>query len=179
MNELISKLYKCDASFLKLKNVEIPSELFLTKNVKLCNFRNVSVLSKNGTKMPLEKIVENLPSIFGFKFTFGSNSLNVSSKTVEELIKIPHFSKISNFSLVNISEDFDIQTSFDFLKKNSSPKFDLKYQNNPLSNEYKNELEKIVCEILETKSLKFDTLFISFPLQNEFKLAALRKLFKK
>uniref|UniRef100_A0A914QEQ5 Uncharacterized protein n=1 Tax=Panagrolaimus davidi TaxID=227884 RepID=A0A914QEQ5_9BILA len=179
MNELISKLHKCDASFLELKNVEIPSELFLTKNVKLCNFRNVSVLSKNGIKMPLEKIVENLPSICGFKFSFDSNSLNVSSKTVKELIKIPHFSEISYFSLINISENFDIQTLFNFLKRNSSPKFHLKYQNNRLSNKYKNELEKIVDEILETKSLKYDPPFISFPLQNEFKLAAFRKLFEK
>lgn len=61
VKELISKLHKCDAKDLYFSSLEIyvsDLKLLLSKSVKECSMRHVSVIDENDENIPIEDIVE-------------------------------------------------------------------------------------------------------------------------
>uniref|UniRef100_A0A914PPH0 Uncharacterized protein n=1 Tax=Panagrolaimus davidi TaxID=227884 RepID=A0A914PPH0_9BILA len=111
-----------------------------------------------------EKLIEVLPKIKMVTFNcFGPSPKlsNITNKTVNELLKLPHFSKIEKFVLLSIPEQFDIKTFFNFLKKNKIPKSELFFHPS-ISEAHNILLETIVDEIIENENHDYQVPFIHF-----------------
>jgi hypothetical protein len=42
--------------------------------------------------------------------------MDITSKTVKELLKIPHIANVKHFHFSHVSEEFDIETFYDYIK---------------------------------------------------------------
>uniref|UniRef100_A0AC34F1N5 Uncharacterized protein n=1 Tax=Panagrolaimus sp. ES5 TaxID=591445 RepID=A0AC34F1N5_9BILA len=116
----------------------------------------------DGTLVALEKLVEVLPKLKEFDyFTTTPPGINITSKTVTEILKIPHFLKMEKFSLTDIPEVFDIETFYIYMKTNRLTKFYLSFENK-ISHAFKNRLQAIVDEILATKYHNYKCPVITF-----------------
>uniref|UniRef100_A0A914QCK9 BTB domain-containing protein n=1 Tax=Panagrolaimus davidi TaxID=227884 RepID=A0A914QCK9_9BILA len=74
-------------------------------------------MNDNGSIIPLEKILEILPYVKDFEYRIPDNSSHIiTSKTVKELLRMPHFSIIRHFNLSEIPEDFDIESFYGYIK---------------------------------------------------------------
>uniref|UniRef100_A0AC35FWN9 Uncharacterized protein n=1 Tax=Panagrolaimus sp. PS1159 TaxID=55785 RepID=A0AC35FWN9_9BILA len=144
-----------------------------TKTAEDITFETVTVKDFNDSIVLFEKIFE---AFFNAKiFNFYSNSFqNFTSKTFNELLKIPHFSKLQSMNLTNIPEVFDIEAFYVYMKKSKTTKFLLQFDN-LISEAYKNRLEEIIDEILSTKVINYKPPFIHFEgldREKEFRLFA-------
>uniref|UniRef100_A0A914PM07 Uncharacterized protein n=1 Tax=Panagrolaimus davidi TaxID=227884 RepID=A0A914PM07_9BILA len=123
--------------------------------VKICEFFDVFVKSNNQNDASLAEIIQCFPMLEDFTLSGSSISLNISSKTVNELLKLRHFSKIKYFFLQNISDKFDIDEFYHlFLKKNKTMDVKLSFDSN-ISETFKQKLSTIVNEILESETTDF------------------------
>uniref|UniRef100_A0A914PDT3 Uncharacterized protein n=1 Tax=Panagrolaimus davidi TaxID=227884 RepID=A0A914PDT3_9BILA len=125
-------------------------------SVKSCELFDVVVKSVNkNCEASLSEIIQCFPLLENFTFSGGSVSVPVSSKTVKELLKIPHFFNIKYFFLQNISDKFDINEFYNsFLKKNKTMDVKLSFDSN-ISETFKQKLSTIVNEILESETTDF------------------------
>uniref|UniRef100_A0A914QNS5 Uncharacterized protein n=1 Tax=Panagrolaimus davidi TaxID=227884 RepID=A0A914QNS5_9BILA len=149
---IIPKIYKCDANFSRLLYDVISYEnfSFLSSNLKNIVFYNNVVKNENDETVPFEKLIAVLPKIKSIVFYDKIDSSCITKNTVKELLKISHFSKIDKLYFFHIPETFDIETFFTYLKKNKHTKFTISFGNS-ISETYKNRLEAIVDEIIETE----------------------------
>uniref|UniRef100_A0A914Q860 Uncharacterized protein n=1 Tax=Panagrolaimus davidi TaxID=227884 RepID=A0A914Q860_9BILA len=149
---IIPKLYKCDAKYLSLMNDVIPYKdfLFLSSNLEQIVFHNIIVKNENDEIIPFEKLFAVLPKIKECYFYNNLTCSSITTNTVKELLKMPHFSKI-NRDLYYIPEEFDIETFFRYLRKNKHSTFYLRFRSG-ISETYKNRLEAIVDEILSIEN---------------------------
>uniref|UniRef100_A0A914PBP8 Uncharacterized protein n=1 Tax=Panagrolaimus davidi TaxID=227884 RepID=A0A914PBP8_9BILA len=103
----------------------------------------------------LEVLLKVLPNVKTFEYILPNNSLNIiTTKTVEELLKIPRFLSLDKFEIREIPEIFDIKSFYGYIKKNKKTKIEL-YFSNQISDEYKIRLQTIVDEILATEIRDF------------------------
>uniref|UniRef100_A0A914QBS2 Uncharacterized protein n=1 Tax=Panagrolaimus davidi TaxID=227884 RepID=A0A914QBS2_9BILA len=149
---IIPKIYKCDANFSRLLYDVISYEdfSFLSTNVRKIVLHENIVKNSDGSIVPFENLIAVLPKIKIIFFYDKIDSSCITKNTVKELLKIPHFSKIDRFELFGTTEKFDIETFFTYLKKNKHTKFTISFGNS-ISETYKNRLEEIVDEIIETE----------------------------
>uniref|UniRef100_A0A914QM57 Uncharacterized protein n=1 Tax=Panagrolaimus davidi TaxID=227884 RepID=A0A914QM57_9BILA len=104
------------------------------------------------TAVSLEALFKALPNVKTFIYDLPFNSVNIiTTKTAEELLKVPHFLSLNKFEIRGIPEIFDINTFYGHIKKNKKTKIDLDFSRQ-ISNEYKTRLRTIVDEILETEN---------------------------
>uniref|UniRef100_A0AC35F8T1 Uncharacterized protein n=1 Tax=Panagrolaimus sp. PS1159 TaxID=55785 RepID=A0AC35F8T1_9BILA len=153
-SSLIPKLYKSDAKEITLwsQNVYFHDLKSIASKCRRIWFNKVSVINENGTIIPLENILEILPYVKDFDYYIPDNSSHIiTSKTVKELLRMPHFSVIRRFELSEIPEDFDIERFYGYIKNNNKTRIRL-YFSQLIPNQYKNRLEAIIHEILETKT---------------------------
>uniref|UniRef100_A0A914PH61 Uncharacterized protein n=1 Tax=Panagrolaimus davidi TaxID=227884 RepID=A0A914PH61_9BILA len=114
------------------------------------------------TAVSLEALFKALPNIKTFTYFLPENSLNIiTTKTAEELLKIPHFLSLDKFVIYEIPEIFDIKTFYGYIKKNKQTKIELDFSRQ-ISDEYKTRLQKIVDEILETENRDYKVPRINF-----------------
>uniref|UniRef100_A0A914Q0F2 Uncharacterized protein n=1 Tax=Panagrolaimus davidi TaxID=227884 RepID=A0A914Q0F2_9BILA len=135
---VIPKLYRCDAKRLEL------------------GFTNVIVKHANSSDVPLEDIV----AIAIKAYQILVDKPTITSKTMKELTKVPNLSKIEYFSLSSLSEVFDIDAFYSFMKKNQHTTFSISF--NQISEAFKNRLKTIIDEILETKEFSYKPPVINF-----------------
>uniref|UniRef100_A0A914R1N3 Uncharacterized protein n=1 Tax=Panagrolaimus davidi TaxID=227884 RepID=A0A914R1N3_9BILA len=110
----------------------------------------------------LEAILKALPNLKTFKYYLPNNSLNIiTTKTSEELLKIPHFLSLDEFEIKNIPEIVDITCFYGHIKKNKKTKIYLVFSDQ-ISDEYKIQLQTILDEILETENRDYKVPFIHF-----------------
>uniref|UniRef100_A0AC35GYW5 Uncharacterized protein n=1 Tax=Panagrolaimus sp. PS1159 TaxID=55785 RepID=A0AC35GYW5_9BILA len=133
--------------------------MILSSNVEELDLLKVTVRYSDGNIVPLEKIVGIFPNLTGFLYNCTSN---VSFKTVKELLKIPHFTKIQIFYLWDIPDTFDIETFYTYMKENEQTKFNLFFCD-AISEVYKIRLEEIIDEIIAAKDRNRKSCFITFP----------------
>uniref|UniRef100_A0A914QM67 DUF38 domain-containing protein n=1 Tax=Panagrolaimus davidi TaxID=227884 RepID=A0A914QM67_9BILA len=152
----IPKLYKCDVKCLELKNqiISFNELLFLSLNVEYLSLNQVIVKYGDGVIVPLEKIVEIYKKAKSVRYTCVRETLNITFKTFNELLKIPHFLTLDRFDISNIPDELDIELFYNFMKENKETKFHLRFfiQNNIA---YKNRLESIIDEIIATKNFSY------------------------
>uniref|UniRef100_A0A914PVB6 Uncharacterized protein n=1 Tax=Panagrolaimus davidi TaxID=227884 RepID=A0A914PVB6_9BILA len=114
------------------------------------------------TAVSLETLFKALPSVTDFKYYLPFNSVNIiTSKTADELLKIPHFLSLDKFEISQIPEIFDIQSFYGHIKKNKKTKIELHFSDQ-ISDEYKTRLQTIVDEILEAENRDYKVPWISF-----------------
>uniref|UniRef100_A0A914Q1G5 Uncharacterized protein n=1 Tax=Panagrolaimus davidi TaxID=227884 RepID=A0A914Q1G5_9BILA len=110
----------------------------------------------------LESLFKALPNVKKFTYILPKNSSNIiTTKTAEELLKIPHFFRLYGFVISQIPEIFDIKSFFGYIRENKKTKINLSFSDQ-ISDEYKARLQKIVDEIIETKNRDYKVPMIYF-----------------
>uniref|UniRef100_A0A914QCW1 Uncharacterized protein n=1 Tax=Panagrolaimus davidi TaxID=227884 RepID=A0A914QCW1_9BILA len=157
---IIPKLYKCAPKYLFIynQNIFFQDLSFFISSAENIDFTDACVKNDDGSNVSVETIVE-----IAFKakvITFGRR-FTITSKTMKELLKIPNFLKLDEFCMLDISEDFDLETFYNYMKKNKTTKFWFHFQNQ-ISEAYKNRIETIVDEIIATKKFYYKPPFFTF-----------------
>uniref|UniRef100_A0AC35FHT7 Uncharacterized protein n=1 Tax=Panagrolaimus sp. PS1159 TaxID=55785 RepID=A0AC35FHT7_9BILA len=163
-SSIVPKFYKCDVTKLSLtkQNIFFNEYLMLALNVKLLAFVDVIVRNLDGTLTSVEKLVECASKLKEFCLVTVAVISPPSTKTVEELLKLPHFFTLDNFVWASIPEVFDITKLYNYIKKNNTQtKFFLCFTDQ-LSDEYQNLLESIIDEIIETEKHVYQPPFIGY-----------------
>uniref|UniRef100_A0A914R0E4 Uncharacterized protein n=1 Tax=Panagrolaimus davidi TaxID=227884 RepID=A0A914R0E4_9BILA len=139
-------------------------ELFLS-NVVITNNDEVVPETKEDylkTAISLEALVKALPNVKTYEYHLANSSLNIiTTKTAEELLKIPHFLSLERFAISGIPETFDIKCFYGHIKENKKTKISLSFSR-PLSGEYETQILTIVHEILETENHDYKVPTIAF-----------------
>uniref|UniRef100_A0A914Q281 Uncharacterized protein n=1 Tax=Panagrolaimus davidi TaxID=227884 RepID=A0A914Q281_9BILA len=146
---IIPTFFQCNIKNLIIysQNMSYKNWIFLASNALVIDFCNVTVKNEDGSNVAAEKLVE--AAVNAKEITLSANFV-VTSETVEELTKLPHFRKLIFFKLYQIPETFDIEAFFVYIKKNKCTNFHL-YFNELISDEYKNCIDAIIDKILVTK----------------------------
>uniref|UniRef100_A0A914PG25 Uncharacterized protein n=1 Tax=Panagrolaimus davidi TaxID=227884 RepID=A0A914PG25_9BILA len=159
VTSIIPKVYRCDAFIIKLlKQVISYRDLpLLTSSAEWIFFHQVVVKHEDGSNVEVQKIV---------KIASNATLINIShptitSKTMEELLKIPHFLTIREFTIKNVPKFFDIEAFYVYMKKNKTTKFILSF-NESISDEYMKRLDEIVDEIIATKDFDYKPVLFDF-----------------
>uniref|UniRef100_A0AC35GWR7 Uncharacterized protein n=1 Tax=Panagrolaimus sp. PS1159 TaxID=55785 RepID=A0AC35GWR7_9BILA len=121
------------------------------------SFTNVVVKYGDSSYVPLEDIV----AIAVKAKEIHATKPTITPKTMKKLTKLPNFFKLDDFNLRNISEVFNIDVFYDYMKKNPHTKFFLNFDPQ-ISHAFKNRLKTIVDEILETKQFNYKPHVINF-----------------
>uniref|UniRef100_A0A914PA11 RNA polymerase alpha subunit n=1 Tax=Panagrolaimus davidi TaxID=227884 RepID=A0A914PA11_9BILA len=104
------------------------------------------------TAVSLEALFKVLPNVKKFSYFLPDNYLNITtSKTAEELLKIPHFLSLDKFVISQIPDIFDNYSFYGHIKENKKTKIDINFSDQ-ISDEYKIQLQTIVDEINETQN---------------------------
>uniref|UniRef100_A0A914QSR2 Uncharacterized protein n=1 Tax=Panagrolaimus davidi TaxID=227884 RepID=A0A914QSR2_9BILA len=115
------------------------------------------------TAVSLEDIFNALPNVKTFRYFLPYNCVNIiTSKTADELLKIPHFLSLDKFEISQIPEIFDIETFYGHIKENKKTKIHLDFSCQ-IYGEYEIRLQTVVDEILETKIRDYKVPRIDFP----------------
>uniref|UniRef100_A0AC34GS86 Uncharacterized protein n=1 Tax=Panagrolaimus sp. ES5 TaxID=591445 RepID=A0AC34GS86_9BILA len=163
VSSIIQNIYKCDARlvFLRHQVISFDDFCFLASNIEKFYSYNTIVKDENGSNLAFEKLFQILSKVQMVNFDCGTSPSNFTSKSVEELLKIPHFSTLKYLHLNNIPEAFDLDAFYIYMKKNKVTSFDLNFDSS-ISEAYKNRLEEIIDEILSTKNHDYNPCFINF-----------------
>uniref|UniRef100_A0A914Q801 Uncharacterized protein n=1 Tax=Panagrolaimus davidi TaxID=227884 RepID=A0A914Q801_9BILA len=156
---IIPKIYQCDSYSLRLFHqiISFDDLSLLISSAEWIKFVNVVVKYADGSDVPLEDIVA---------IAIKANQISVieptiTPKTMKELIKLPNFMKLDVFTLCNLSEFFDIDAFYSYMKKNPRTKLFLTFDDQ-ITDAFKNRLKTIIDEILETKHFNYKPPFINF-----------------
>uniref|UniRef100_A0AC35EYV8 Uncharacterized protein n=1 Tax=Panagrolaimus sp. PS1159 TaxID=55785 RepID=A0AC35EYV8_9BILA len=137
-----------------------------TKTAEVITFERVTVKDSDGSIVPFEKIFETLFNVKKFVF-FPESTPNITFKTFDDLLKIPHFSRLISMTLWYIPK-FDIENFYVHMKKNKTTKFFLFFDKS-ISASYKIRLEEIIDEILSTNVFNYKPPIIAFDELDEAK----------
>uniref|UniRef100_A0AC34F2C5 Uncharacterized protein n=1 Tax=Panagrolaimus sp. ES5 TaxID=591445 RepID=A0AC34F2C5_9BILA len=175
-SSIISKIYQCNVKNLQLhcQIITYDEFLILAPAVEHLSFAGVVVKYDDGTIVLFEKLVEQLPKVKKICL-FLAGSEMITSKTIKELLKIPHFTTLDSFSLYTIPEVFDIESYYVHIKKNKCTKICLQFCYG-ISEEYKTRLEAIVDEIIGANNREYKTPYITFGGLNFAKILKLNAL---
>uniref|UniRef100_A0A914P773 Uncharacterized protein n=1 Tax=Panagrolaimus davidi TaxID=227884 RepID=A0A914P773_9BILA len=171
---IIPKFYQCDVKrlFLYSQIISYHDLSLIISSAEWIILNNVVVKHADGSDVPLEDIVAiaiKADEIVDTKPT-------ISSKTMKELTKLPNFTKLDDLDLYNLSEIFDIDVFYDYMKKNTHTKFYIGFDPQ-ISDAFKNRLETIVDEILETKEFDYKPPIIKFTGLDFQKYRKLRQIY--
>uniref|UniRef100_A0A914QU59 Uncharacterized protein n=1 Tax=Panagrolaimus davidi TaxID=227884 RepID=A0A914QU59_9BILA len=135
------------------------------------------IKDENGKDVLIEKFLTHRPKIIWFTYCCHLNDENVISKTPEEIFKVIQFPK-TIAQIQDIPESFDIETLFKNSKKNKAF-ISLEFAEN-CSENFQNQLETIIDEILGIQTFNYIPPLILFPeLNPEKKKGMLDLCFKK
>uniref|UniRef100_A0A914QME7 Uncharacterized protein n=1 Tax=Panagrolaimus davidi TaxID=227884 RepID=A0A914QME7_9BILA len=147
---LLSKLYRCEFHDLVLRDQNISFEdfKFLASSAKKVTVMWGSIIKyKNEKIVMFDKIMECLPNIENLYFAFHDDSM-INSEMMKNILKLKNFENLKNLSLYNIPESLSVKDISAFIKKYKNMKFWLIFCN--ISNEYKEQLDALVDEIIES-----------------------------
>uniref|UniRef100_A0A914QXJ1 Uncharacterized protein n=1 Tax=Panagrolaimus davidi TaxID=227884 RepID=A0A914QXJ1_9BILA len=166
ISSIMPKIYKSDIEQFILwhHNIFLDDLIFLASKCKLVSFSRVTVENKDGSKVALEKIIEALPKVDDFYY-FAPNDADkniFTSKTIEDITKIPQFKNLTSLVFQGLPDIFDINQFYDYIKKNKKTKIKLEFRNQ-ISFDYQNRLQEIVDEIIEAEYHDYRIPMINFP----------------
>uniref|UniRef100_A0A914PYL4 Uncharacterized protein n=1 Tax=Panagrolaimus davidi TaxID=227884 RepID=A0A914PYL4_9BILA len=177
------KVYRNDVKSIEIgiKNMFLDDFIFISSKAETVLLWPFSLINEDGSIVPLEKIIENLSAVKDFEYQLPNDddaTKIITSKTVEELIKIPHFSNLDSFFLnYHVPENFDIENFYEnYVKKNKKTKISLVFDTK-LSEEYYKRVIKIADEILSIKNHDFKVPALSCPgIESTWKREELERL---
>uniref|UniRef100_A0AC34G3Q4 Uncharacterized protein n=1 Tax=Panagrolaimus sp. ES5 TaxID=591445 RepID=A0AC34G3Q4_9BILA len=151
-SSIFSKLYNSDVKNFQLFNQSISFNQFLSiaQNVETCHFEKNTVKYENGAEVPCEVILANFPKLKDFIYNHPTNTFYDYSTTAKELLQLPHFKNLELVVFPALSQSFDIDSFFSYIKKNDTTSFALGFVGD-LSVEYKEKLQAITDEILNAE----------------------------
>uniref|UniRef100_A0A914NYJ1 Uncharacterized protein n=1 Tax=Panagrolaimus davidi TaxID=227884 RepID=A0A914NYJ1_9BILA len=154
VSNFIPRIFRCDLKDLQLENQVIAFDELLLLSAKkgYVSFENVTVYYKDGSVVPLEKIVQFYPEISDFNYTAPSVP-TITSETAKNLNEIPHVREIEYFTLKNISEDFDIECFFTDITNFRNKYFILRFSDS-IFEAYKIRIDAVIDKIKANKDLK-------------------------
>uniref|UniRef100_A0AC34FT01 Uncharacterized protein n=1 Tax=Panagrolaimus sp. ES5 TaxID=591445 RepID=A0AC34FT01_9BILA len=163
VTSIIPKIYRCDATMLNITNLTISCDelMFFGSNVDSLGLRKVTVTYKDGSDVAFEKIIQLFPKIKYLNYDPPSHGFAINSKTFKELLKNPQFLKLKGCTFRDISEDFDLDAFYEYMKKNKHTSIKL-YFCDTISEAYCNRLQAIVTEIVEAKTHEYKPPYIFF-----------------
>uniref|UniRef100_A0AC34FMP1 Uncharacterized protein n=1 Tax=Panagrolaimus sp. ES5 TaxID=591445 RepID=A0AC34FMP1_9BILA len=165
---IISKIYQCNVKNLSLCDEILSYDdiMVIAAGVEHLNFVHVTVKHGDGTVVPVEKLVEQFPRVKSFYYTSPPNDLAITSKTFKELLKIAHFATLDRFVFDGISEAFDIESFYIYMKKNKHTKIRLNFRRTNTA-EYKARIKNINNEIFEAENHEYAVPLINYNDLNE------------
>uniref|UniRef100_A0A914QC85 Uncharacterized protein n=1 Tax=Panagrolaimus davidi TaxID=227884 RepID=A0A914QC85_9BILA len=149
--------------------------IYKVDNVECLNFTFSNLYNENDSNIPLEKLVEALPKLKKLIVSQDSGRYFITSETMKELIKIEHFSKIDYILFYGLTDTFDIEAFYDYMKKNKHTIFSFRFSRQ-ISVAYKNRLEEIIDEIIETPNHDYEVPRFTVPDIDHLKLSKVQKL---
>uniref|UniRef100_A0AC34F8U1 Uncharacterized protein n=1 Tax=Panagrolaimus sp. ES5 TaxID=591445 RepID=A0AC34F8U1_9BILA len=164
VSPIIQNIYKCDARlvFLRDQVISFGDFCFLTSNIEEFYFYNTFVKDVDGSIMEFEKLFHILSKAQSVTFNWKHSLIpKITSKTFDELLKIPHFATLKYLSLVNIPETFDLDAFYGYMKKNKLTTLKM-YFSGAISEAYKNRIEEIIDEIISTKNHEYKVPLIRY-----------------
>uniref|UniRef100_A0A914RCC5 Uncharacterized protein n=1 Tax=Panagrolaimus davidi TaxID=227884 RepID=A0A914RCC5_9BILA len=159
LSPIIPKLYKFDVKRLTLlyQIISFNDLSLLISSAETIRFICVIVKHVNRSDVPIEDIIAiavNAEHVDVYKPT-------ITPKTMKQLLQIPHFATLGYLGLYDLSEVFDIEAFYDYMKKNRHTKFYLTFDDQ-ITDAFTNRLETIVDEILETQQFNYKPPVIKF-----------------
>ena len=116
---LIPKIYRCNLNRLNLSYQSISFDEFKvftsSSVIDSLSLNKTIVKDKNGTIIPIETLVELLPSLQKFEYNNVPDEeglQTITSETAANLIAIPHFLQIKKFFIREIPEPFEFEVFF-------------------------------------------------------------------
>uniref|UniRef100_A0A914P5E5 Uncharacterized protein n=1 Tax=Panagrolaimus davidi TaxID=227884 RepID=A0A914P5E5_9BILA len=155
---IIQKFYQCDVKdlFIYSQVVSFNDLSLLISSAEQIYLYSVTV-KKCDSVIPLEDIIAIAVKAKSVDVT----KPTITPETMRELTKLSNLSKIVYFNLHNLTEAFDIDAFYSYVKKNQHTKLYISF-NPQISDAFKNRLKTIVDEILETKHFSYKPPFIYF-----------------
>uniref|UniRef100_A0A914QRG7 Uncharacterized protein n=1 Tax=Panagrolaimus davidi TaxID=227884 RepID=A0A914QRG7_9BILA len=171
---IIPKLYRCDVWILQLlKQVISYHDLpLLISSAEMIYFVQVVVKHEDGSNVEVQKIVE----IASNATIIDISHPTITSKTMVELLKIPNFSTLREFTLRNVPEVFDMEAFYVHMKKNKATDFYFLFDES-ISDEYVKRLLEIADEIIATKEFDYKPAFFGFRGLDDERHLKLRDIF--
>uniref|UniRef100_A0A914QH13 Uncharacterized protein n=1 Tax=Panagrolaimus davidi TaxID=227884 RepID=A0A914QH13_9BILA len=159
VTSIIPKLYRCDAFSLSLfKQVISYHDLpLLTSSAEMIYFDQVVIKHEDGSNVDVQKIVEIASNATYIDISHPT----ITSKTMEELLKIPNFPTLRAFNIKNVPEVFDIEAFYIHMKKNKTTNFGLFFDES-ISDEYVKRIDEITDEIIATEEFDYKPAFFGF-----------------
>uniref|UniRef100_A0A914PA37 Uncharacterized protein n=1 Tax=Panagrolaimus davidi TaxID=227884 RepID=A0A914PA37_9BILA len=168
-------LNRCDVKrlFLSYQIISIDNLSLIISSSEWIDFIDVVVRHADSSNVPLEDIVAiavNAKSI-------DDTGPTITANTMKKLTKLSHFFKLDDFTLYNVSEVFDIDAFYSYMKKNQwCTKCILEFDEQ-ISDAFKNKLKTIVDEILETQQFNYKPPVINFIGLDSQKYENLRQIY--
>uniref|UniRef100_A0AC34G2K4 Uncharacterized protein n=1 Tax=Panagrolaimus sp. ES5 TaxID=591445 RepID=A0AC34G2K4_9BILA len=166
---ILPKIYQCDITSFEINNQNLSFKdfCFITSNVgQIPHLEGLTIKYDNGKVVPLEKILEVFPELSEFHWDIMGTPNIITSETVKELLKFQNFGNIDFFDLTDVPEIFDIESFYAHIKKNKNTFIGIAFCDD-ISQEYKNRLQAIVNEILQTENREYTMPLIEFPGNDE------------
>uniref|UniRef100_A0AC34FDL6 Uncharacterized protein n=1 Tax=Panagrolaimus sp. ES5 TaxID=591445 RepID=A0AC34FDL6_9BILA len=153
--------------FMTLGNVT--SKFWITQRV---SFNPVNAEDKSAASI--------IPKIYQCDATITppSDGSAITFNTFTELLKNPQFLKLKGCTFWDTPEDFDLDTFYNYMKKNKHTSIRLHFCDT-ISEAYKTRLQTIVNEIVESETHEYKPPFIGFPGHDEKMCDKLRKLYDR
>uniref|UniRef100_A0A914Q7N9 DUF38 domain-containing protein n=1 Tax=Panagrolaimus davidi TaxID=227884 RepID=A0A914Q7N9_9BILA len=161
----VPKLYKCEAKFVYLTchTISYYDLSFLISDAEKIVFIDVTLKDENGKILPLEKLIEACIKAERIEIIRPT----MTSKTFNELVRIPHFANLRSLTLDGLHEDFDIEAFYVYMKKNRFTYFELYFESS-ISDGYKARIEEIIDnEINATEEFDYVPPSIQFNVLDE------------
>uniref|UniRef100_A0AC34FDU2 Uncharacterized protein n=1 Tax=Panagrolaimus sp. ES5 TaxID=591445 RepID=A0AC34FDU2_9BILA len=136
--------------------------MVLASNVENLFLLHSTVKYNDGTEVPLEKIVEQIPKVKSITLHFPPATSMITSQTMKELCEIPHFATLESIIFKEIPESFNLASFCSYMKKNKLTYIILGFCDS-ISEGYKVQLEEIVDGILEAQTREYIIPNINFP----------------
>uniref|UniRef100_A0AC34FN86 Uncharacterized protein n=1 Tax=Panagrolaimus sp. ES5 TaxID=591445 RepID=A0AC34FN86_9BILA len=150
------KLYRCQKANLTIYGEVIQFDDFekcapFLTDIDLHNVQTESVM--------LDKLIELCPKVKTFKFFFGSNNLSmIDATTVNNICKLKNLQHLESFILWNIPHVINVEDISTFIKDHPAAKILLSF-NDPISEEYKIQLEALINTVIESQVLKCQIIY--------------------
>uniref|UniRef100_A0A914Q3D2 DUF38 domain-containing protein n=1 Tax=Panagrolaimus davidi TaxID=227884 RepID=A0A914Q3D2_9BILA len=175
ISSIIPKLYTWSPRYLTFynQNILFHDLSFFISSAERIYFTHVFVKNDDDSNVDVEKIFEI--AVKAKMITF-NRRFTITNKTMKELLKIPNFLKLDEFIMFYIPEGFDLETFYNYMKKNKTTKFWLRFEDQ-ISETYKNRIEAIIDEIIVTKEFDYQPPCFYFPGLDQEKYKSLRNIY--
>uniref|UniRef100_A0AC35GXL9 Uncharacterized protein n=1 Tax=Panagrolaimus sp. PS1159 TaxID=55785 RepID=A0AC35GXL9_9BILA len=163
-SSIISRVAVCDATTLDIENQRINEnelKLFNGDKVEEVFFLGTMITDFNGEILPVENVLQLLPSVSDFSYCFDDDGLDFTPESTMNIIEHLKVSAVKTFDLENIPETFDFDAFFKFMHENPKKKYDLSFSYD-ISAEYIQKLQSAVDYFIDNCLNEESSVLIDF-----------------